>query len=1010
MQITQFFLKGLNKTLKLINGTNFSYAGPWTTVYSTGTVIDSWYVGDFMTADYTLSVDQGSDSKEIIKCLVAGSPQTATVTIYGRTNLGSNIINITATVDNSRVSLVARTIVGECKVIYSAAYYQTLSTPIPALSSIIPVVPTYAISPNVSAVAEGGTVTYTVTTTNVINNTTLYWVNSGSSVSADFNDNINSGTVTIVNNFGIISRTLVNDLQTEGSENIILEIKIGNNLGPTIAVSTPTTITDTSIDPTLPVYSVSPSTLTMNEGASVTFTVTTANVANGTTLYWNNDGTTNGATDFASPGSNNGTVIINEGTGTIVITLVDDFLTEGAENIAVKIRTGSVIGPIVATAFTVTVLDTSVPLTQSYSVSPNLDSILEGNSVNYTVTTTNVPDATELYWSNSGTTVAIDFLDSANAGSFTIINNEGTVTRTLRNDLLTDGTETIIINVRTLSTNGTIVATAIPVNVIDSSTGVSSAAYAISPSANFVNEGATINYTITTANVANGTTLYWTNSGTTVDVDFVDNSNNGFVGITNNTGLITRVLKNDTLTEGSQTVVLQLRTDSITGSVVATASSVIVADTSTTPQPTYALAPASNSVNEGSALVFTVTTTNVPNATDLYWTATNASDFTISNGSVTVTNNTGTFEVTPTADTTTEGAETFTVALRTVSISGDVVANSSTVTINDTSEGPPAPTYSVVPAASSVNEGSALNFTVTTSLVSNGTTLYWTATNAGDFATSSGSFTITTNEGTFSVTPAADTTTEGAESFSVLIRTVSVSGAVVATSSSVVINDTSLNPPVATYAVASTAGSINEGSSIGFNVTTTLVSDGTLLYYSLSNAGDFATSTGTFTINSNAGSFSVTPTADTTTEGSETFAASVRTGSVGGPIVATSASVTINDTSQGAVFTADYAITVTNAGNGYLLTGSDRNGSFTNAAQPPLVFTSGDKVQFNVNPSTSSAHPFYIKTQQSTGTVNQVPGVNGQGTTTLQWTTSTPGTYGYQCSIHFGMWNTITIQ
>ena len=48
MQITQFFLKGLNKTLKLINGTNFSYAGPWTTVHTTGTVIDTWYVGDFM--------------------------------------------------------------------------------------------------------------------------------------------------------------------------------------------------------------------------------------------------------------------------------------------------------------------------------------------------------------------------------------------------------------------------------------------------------------------------------------------------------------------------------------------------------------------------------------------------------------------------------------------------------------------------------------------------------------------------------------------------------------------------------------------------------------------------------------------------------------------------------------------------------------------------------------------------------------------------------------------------
>jgi plastocyanin len=580
MQITQFFLKGLNKTLKLINGTNFSYAGPWTTVYPTGTVIDSWYIGDFMTADYTISVDRGSESKEIIKCLVAGSPQTAVVTIYGRTTLAGNLINIAATVDNSKVSLIASSIVGQCKVIYSVVYYQTLSTPVPAISSIIPVVPSYAVSPNVSVVAEGGTVTYTVLTTNVEDNTLLYWINSGTSVSADFNDNTNSGTVNIVNNLGTISRTLVNDLQTEGSETIIVEIKSGSIAGPTLALSTPTTITDTSIDPTTPQYSVAPSTLTTTEGSTVTFTITTTNVANGTTLYWSNDGTTNGATDFASPGSNNGTVVINEGVGIVNITLVDDFLTEGPENIAFKVRTGSVIGPVVATSFTVTVLDTSVAITQSYSVTPNLDSILEGNSVTYTIVTTNVPDNTQLYWSNSGTTIAIDFSDTANAGIFTIINNEGTVVRTLRNDVLTEGPENIILEIRTESINGPIVATAASVNVVDSSAGTPTSSYTISPSANFVNEGATINYTVTTSNVANGTTLYWTNSGTTSAVDFVDDVNNGFVGINNNTGVITRTLKNDVLSEGNETVILQLRTNSIVGSVVAVSSTVTINDTS----------------------------------------------------------------------------------------------------------------------------------------------------------------------------------------------------------------------------------------------------------------------------------------------------------------------------------------------------------------------------------------------------------------------------------------------
>lgn len=103
-----------------------------------------------------------------------------------------------------------------------------------------------------------------------------------------------------------------------------------------------------------------------------------------------------------------------------------------------------------------------------------------------------------------------------------------------------------------------------------------------------------------------------------------------------------------------------------------------------------------------------------------------------------------------------------------------------------------------------------------------------------------------------------------------------------------------------TYAVAAAGGatSVNEGSSLTFNVTTANVADSTTLYYTVSaNSGDFGTSSGSFIITSNAGSFSLTPTADTTTEGSETFAAQVRTVSTSGTVVATSSSITINDTS-----------------------------------------------------------------------------------------------------------------
>ena len=124
------------------------------------------------------------------------------------------------------------------------------------------------------------------------------------------------------------------------------------------------------------------------------------------------------------------------------------------------------------------------------------------------------------------------------------------------------------------------------------------------------------------------------------------------------------------------------------------------------PAPTYTLSYAgANNVNEGSSLQFNAGGTNIINGT-YYWTIeTNAGDFLETDGSFNITDNSGSFTVTPTADATTEGLESFTVALRTGSISGPIVASSG-ADINDTS------------------------FAVGGSLVVNGSTFSWATTNA----------------------------------------------------------------------------------------------------------------------------------------------------------------------------------------------------------------------------------------------------------------------------------------
>jgi len=129
MNFARYFFRGLKNTLRLQNGTNFSYKGPWVTV-ATNTVIDEWYVGDFMSADYTISVDNSTGEKEIIKCLITASPNNTSLIVYGRTTLNDDLVTLTAAVNNSKVTLIANPAPGapaNSKLIFRADYFYTLN-------------------------------------------------------------------------------------------------------------------------------------------------------------------------------------------------------------------------------------------------------------------------------------------------------------------------------------------------------------------------------------------------------------------------------------------------------------------------------------------------------------------------------------------------------------------------------------------------------------------------------------------------------------------------------------------------------------------------------------------------------------------------------------------------------------------------------------------------------------------------------------------------------------------
>jgi len=119
-------------------------------------------------------------------------------------------------------------------------------------------------------------------------------------------------------------------------------------------------------------YNISNNFASLNENQSVTFTVNTTNISNGTQLYWSLSGGPGfTASDFAD-GQGSGSFTINNNTGSFNRALSPDYITEGSEFFVIEIRINSVSGQIVAISPTISVNDTTV--TQRISLSTNVTS------------------------------------------------------------------------------------------------------------------------------------------------------------------------------------------------------------------------------------------------------------------------------------------------------------------------------------------------------------------------------------------------------------------------------------------------------------------------------------------------------------------------------------------------------------------------------------------------------------------------------------------------------------
>jgi hypothetical protein len=279
------------------------------------------------------------------------------------------------------------------------------------------------------------------------------------------------------------------------------------------------------------------------------------------------------ASNFTS-NSLQGTVVVSGGWANIDLQ-VDAFAFEGDKSFTVKLRKDSTTGQVIGTSNTIAIYDYSGIV----SLTANTATVNEGNLVGFTLTTTNVANYTNVFYSVLPVTSNVTLGDFvANTGVVTIINNVGTFALRANSDLsLMDETgETFKLQVRTNSPTGNIVYVSSNVAIADVSKGFNIISFVENSSS--VAEGGTLALTFNATNIPVGTLLYYSTDGNATTSTFTGGNTGSFVmnGLSNTVTLLPTAVPYGI----TQNFTVQIRRDSLTGTVLATSNNIIAIDSS----------------------------------------------------------------------------------------------------------------------------------------------------------------------------------------------------------------------------------------------------------------------------------------------------------------------------------------------------------------------------------------------------------------------------------------------
>ena len=302
-----------------------------------------------------------------------------------------------------------------------------------------------------------------------------------------------------------------------------------------------------------PMYTLASSLTSVNEGSIALFSVSTTGVSAGTSLAYSLSGIQ--SADIVG-GSLTGTFSIDStGKGTVTVPLAADSLTEGTETMTVTVQGQSA---------SVSVLDTSKAPVATYSISSSSGAVDEGGVATFNLVTTNVSGGTSVSYTMTG--ISSSDIGGLSLTGSAVVDSSGraTISVPISADNFTEGAETL-----TLSIQGQTAS----VTINDTSKSVLVPTYAISALSSSVSEGGIAQFSLATTNVSPGTGVRYLISGLNQsDINGGELSGSAMVSA-NGSAQISIPIAADSLTEGTEVLMVSVGDQSATMTVLDTSLS-----------------------------------------------------------------------------------------------------------------------------------------------------------------------------------------------------------------------------------------------------------------------------------------------------------------------------------------------------------------------------------------------------------------------------------------------------